>query len=109
LLLAGLIFIFSVSNYRIARERSGNEEKIELLKAELDLLEARKMDLEESLKMADEKEYVERILREDFLMKKPGEEKVVILLDDEEVEAEDDEEVEKSGWQRLIEALPLPE
>lgn len=105
-LIVVLVALFAIFNYRIIKERDGNEERIEKLKYQLSLLEERRSDLEESLIEAEDREYVERILREDFLMKKPGEEKVIILLDEsEEVIVEKEEET--SRWQRFREVIPF--
>ncbi len=107
ILIIVLVFLFFTFNYRIIREREGNEEKIEKLQYELSLLEERRTDLEESLTEAEDRRYVERVLREDFLMKKPGEEKVIILLDEEEEFVDEEEEEEKSRWQKVRGRIPF--
>jgi cell division protein FtsB len=104
-LIAGLILLFASVNYRIIKNREGNEERLERLKAEVESLERRKEDLRNSLDESDDREYIERVLREDFLMKKPGEEKVVILLNEEKEEESKEEEKEK-GLKKVLKFLP---
>lgn len=102
--LVGLMFSF---NYRLARRREGNKEQIESLKAELEMVRDRKTDLETSLDKVEDRDYIERVLREDFLMKKPGEEKVVILTEEEEEEDVEEVEEEYSRVDRLVEWIPF--
>jgi cell division protein FtsB len=104
-LMIGLILFFAATNYRIIKRREGNEERLEQLKSEVETLEQRKEYLRDSLDESDDREYIERVLREDFLMKKPGEEKVVILLDENQQEKVIEKE-EKSGLRKLFNFLP---
>ncbi len=108
-LIGVLIFLFISFNYRIIREREGNEEKLEDLKAELEFLKERKTDLETSLDQVEDRHYIERVLREDFLMKKPGEEKVVILTEEEEEEQIEEEKEEKTRFDKFKEIIPFVE
>jgi len=105
-LLAVLVFLMFSFTYQVARQREGNEEKIQELRAELDSLRERKTDLEMSLGRVDDREYIERVLREDFLMKKPGEEKVIILTEEEEEEEEEEKE-EESRFERIMDSIPF--
>ncbi len=108
----GIIFIFllslflAFSNYRIIQEREGNKELIENLTAEINQLESKKENLQQGILESQDIEHIERVLREDFLMKKPGEEKVVILLSDEEPEEIIEEIIEETLLQRLLKYLP---
>ncbi len=101
-----LSFFIAFSNYRIIQEREGNKELIESLKAEIEQLEGKKENLQQGILESQDIEHIERVLREDFLMKKPGEEKVVILLSDEEPEEIIEETVEETLLQRLLKRLP---
>ena len=105
LLIVLVVSIFSF-NYRLVKERKGNEEKIKNLQAELESIENRKTTLETNLSKTDDREYIERILREDFLMKKPGETKVVILTEEEKVQ-EKEKEDKKSKFQKIKELIPF--
>ncbi len=98
-----IIVILNLSSYRIFRERRGNKEKLEELEREMVFLEERKMELETSLEESSDEEYIERVLREDFLMQKPGEKKVIILTEEEE---EEEIEEEESRWDRFLNYLP---
>ncbi len=100
----GLILLFASINYRLIKRREGNEERLEQLKMEVESLEKRKEDLRSSLDESDDREYIERVLREDFLMKKPGEEKVVILLDQSEEKSSKDKE--ESTSEKIFKFLP---
>lgn len=100
-----LVFFFAIFNYRIIKGREGNEEIIESLQARLEQLEDKKRNLAISLDESDDKEHIERILREDFLMKKPGEKKVVILTE-EEKKVKKEQAEEKSVWQRFLQLFP---
>lgn len=106
IVLAVLVVMMASFNYRIYRERDGNKEKIQGLEAELSEVKSRRSDLETSLDRTEDREHIERVLREDFLMKKPGETKVIILTDEEEVE-ETEEEIEESFWDQVKNLLPL--
>ncbi len=101
-----LIFLFTSFNYRIIKEREGNKQKISELETELKAFEERRESLKANLEQVDDDEYIERILREDFLMKKPGEEKVIILTEDEEEEKEEEKE-EKGRWERIRSYFPF--
>ncbi len=102
-----LIALFVIFNYRIIRERDGNEEKIEELRSEKYFLEEKKIDLETDLDKIADKEYIERVLREDFLMKKPGEKKVVILTEDEVGEEVLESEGEESFFNKIKRFIPF--
>ncbi|MGM0439478.1 MAG: FtsB family cell division protein [Patescibacteria group bacterium] len=108
-LLVVLVISILSFNYRLIKEREGNEEKIENLRAELESIEERKATLESNLSKTDDKEYIERVLREDFLMKKPGETKVVILTEEEEEEQSKEEEEEKTRFEKLKSLIPFVE
>ncbi len=105
-LLGVLVFLMISFNYRIIKEREGNDKKIESLRAEFKEVRERKKRLEMDLSETEDEEYIERILREDFLMKKPGEEKVIILTEEEEEEREEKKE-ELTGMQKLVDFLPF--
>ncbi len=74
-------------------------ERIESLEEELERIKAGREDLESSLDWEAREEYLERVLREDFLMIKPGEHRVIIL--DEREEKEEEEEEERSFFHFL--------
>ena len=109
ILIAVLVLVIFSFNYRIYRERDGNQEEIETLKADLEDVKERRVDLETSLDRTEDREHIERVLREDFLMKKPGEEKVVILTQDEKEEQEIEEEEEKTRFERFKSLIPFVE
>ena len=107
ILLAVLVVVIFSFNYRIYRERDGNQEEIENLQAELEEVKERRTDLETSLDRTEDREHIERVLREDFLMKKPGEEKVVILTEEEEEETEEVEEEEETRFDKFKSLIPF--
>lgn len=106
ILLITLVGLMVSFNYRLSKEREGNKEQIQNLKGELEMVRERKLDLETSLDKVEDKEYIERVLREDFLMKKPEEEKVVILTEKEEKELEEQDE-EVGQFKKIKDWLPF--
>lgn len=105
-----LIVLFSAFNYRIIKSREGNEEKIKDMRARLNSLQEEKQALRTNLDETDDRAYIERVLREDFLMKKPGEKKVVILLDEEKEKVVNKSKTqEKTYFEKLKALLPFVE
>ncbi len=86
------VVLLAIFGFRIMKERDGNIEKIEALEEELRRLKAGREEIETGLDKISDEEYLERVLREDFLMVRPGEKRVIILDEREEEQKEEPEE-----------------
>ncbi|MCK4454137.1 septum formation initiator family protein [Candidatus Parcubacteria bacterium] len=96
----GVISFLVVSNWRISQKRADLRLKIEELTEEIEVLEARKEQLEAGVYQSFQDEYWEEKIREQGY-KKPGEEAVVIKKEIEE--KENQEEKEKSFLDKFLE------
>jgi cell division protein FtsB len=73
----GIFLIFH--NIRIYQKRVELQERAESLKAQIASLGERKSELESAIEMGATQEYQEKVLREQGLYKKPGEEVVTVI------------------------------
>lgn len=92
----------SYQNIKINQKRGELEEKLQFLQAQTGQLSIRKTELEKQIGAIESEEYQEKILREQGLYKKEGEE-VVTILPPEIVSAEfkKAEEQERAWWNPL--------
>lgn len=91
--LLGLFLIFY--NLRLYQKRAELQERAQELQAEIAELSQRKEELQRQVEVSVTPEYQERVLREQGLYQKPGEQ-VVTILPAEEPEVE--EQKEKVWW-----------
>jgi cell division protein FtsB len=95
---SGIVSFFVYQNVKVSHKRGDLEEQYGALRAQVSELEEQKLMLEESIEATTTPEYQEKILREEGLYKKPGEEVVTVLPPEVEVVSEDDSEGEKKVW-----------
>ena len=98
IIFGGLLTFFIFQNVKIGQKRGDLEDNLGVLQAQVGELSARKRQLQESIKETQSQYYEEKILREQGLYKKPGEEVVTILVPKEEQQAEAETEEEKRVW-----------
>lgn len=98
----GAIVFLSATNWKISQRRAEFSKRIEVLKAEVDVLEEKNRGLKENLSYIESQDYIEQVAREQLDMKKPGEEVVVIQKEEEQVQPEQEE---KKTWWETIKSL----
>ena len=91
----GIFLIFH--NIRIYQKRVELQERLENLKTQIRSLEESKSELESAIKIGTTEEYQEKVLREQGLYKKPGEE-VVTIIPPEQVQEEQKQARESRVW-----------
>ena len=98
----GIISFFVYQNVKVGQKRGDLEEQYDALRAQVSELDAQRQMLEESIEATTTPEYQEKILREEGLYKKPGEEVITVLPPEVEVTTEEEgEEQEKAWWNPL--------
>ncbi|MCP6726762.1 MAG: septum formation initiator family protein [Patescibacteria group bacterium] len=97
LVILGIIGFFIYNNFSINSRRSDLEQRKQELQAQLLELQLRQGDLEVKIEYNDSEEFQEKILREQGLFQKPGEEVITILPPDEKEEI-DKGEKERVWW-----------
>jgi len=102
ILTVGVIGSLIVSNLRIDKKRSELMARIESLKKEIQTLETKKTELQSGVNMSQSEENLEEAAREQFGLKKPGEEVVVVKQEQKE---EVKKEEKKSFWERIWEKI----
>ncbi len=81
-----IISFLIVGNWKLYQKRTSLKKDVIDLKKEVALLKERNAQLKKLFFEASQKEYLEKIIREKGLYKKPGEEVVVIMKEEEEEE-----------------------
>lgn len=84
-------------NIRIYQKRVELQKRAEILKDQITSLEGRKNELESAIQVGTTQEYQEKVLREQGLYKKPGEE-VVTILPPEQVQEEQKQQQRNRVW-----------
>ena len=98
----GGIGFMSYQNIKINQKRGELEEKLQSLQAQAGQLSARKTELERQIGEIESEEYQEKLLREQGLYKKEGEEVVTVLPPEAaSVEFEEAVEQERTWWNPL--------
>jgi cell division protein FtsB len=98
-LFVGIIGFFIFQNVKIGSKRAGLEDQLQTLQAQVIQMEAQHGELEEGLENTQTQEYQEKLLREQGLYKKPGEEVVTILQGEEEsAPAQEEQKKERIWW-----------
>ena len=78
-----IISFLAVGNWKLYQKRESLKKDVIDLKKEVALLKERNAQLKKLFFEASQKEYLEKIIREKGLYKKPGEEVVVIMKEKE--------------------------
>ena len=92
-----ITFLF-MTNWRIYQKRAGLSERVEELRAQVDILGEKNKDLKEESSNIGTPEHLEQVAREQLDMKKPGEEVVVIQKEEGN---QSNQEEEKTWWERI--------
>ena len=93
----GLGFFLVFNNIRIYQKRVELQKRAEVLKDQIGSLESRKGELESAIQVGTTQEYQEKVLREQGLYKKPGEE-VVTIIPPEQVQEEQKQQQANRVW-----------
>lgn len=101
--LLGILLIIVIgflvsTNIRIKQRREKLISRIENLKNEIQILEEKNKELKTKISQSETKEYLEKVAREQFGLKAPGEEVVVISKEKSEGEEGVELKKEKSFW-----------
>ena len=99
-----IVGFLGLSNWKISQQRADLNNRIKNLKEDITTLENRKKELEASASKSEKEEYLEKVAREQFNLKKPGEEVVTVLAPEQEEKKENPKE-EKNFWQKLLEKI----
>jgi cell division protein FtsL len=92
----GIFLVFH--NIRIYQKRVELQKRAEVLKDQITSLESRKGELESAIQVGTTQEYQEKILREQGLYKKPGEEVVTILPPAQVQEEQKQQQTSRVWW-----------
>ena len=95
-LVLGTIGFLIFYNFKIYKKRISLQDRVEALKAEINILEKRSQELREGISQAGQEGFLEEAAREQFNLKKPGEEVITVLPPEEEKEQQEPEE--KKVW-----------
>jgi len=85
-------------NIRIYQKRVELQKRVEGLKDQIASLESRKNELESAIQVGTTQEYQEKVLREQGLYKKPGEEVVTIIPPEQVQEEQKQQQASKVWW-----------
>lgn len=96
LIIIGLLII---SIFKINYKKNQFQSQIEILKKQIEALEKQNQKLKSSISESQTDFFVEKKLREDLGLKKPGEEVIVILHSDKE---QKEIEPKKNFWQKFL-------
>ena len=98
--ITAVLGFFIYNNFSINSRRGDLEERKQELQAQLLELQLRQSDLEATIEYSDSEEFQEKILREQGLFQKPGEE-VITVLPPEVGEKVEGEEKGRVWWNPL--------
>jgi cell division protein FtsL len=94
----GLGFFLVFNNIRIYQKRVELQKRAEVLKDQIGSLESRKGELESAIQVGTTQEYQEKVLREQGLYKKPGEELVTIIPPEQVQEEQKQQQANRVWW-----------
>ncbi len=94
----GLGFFLVFNNIRIYQKRVELQKRAEELQGQIASLEGRKSELESAIQIGTSQEYQEKVLREQGLYKKPGEEVVTILPPEQVQEEQKQQQADRVWW-----------
>lgn len=86
LLVLGFLVLLAISNLRILKKRKELKAQIAALKEEIEAQDKRNQMLREGIARVSDKEYLEKVAREKFLLKEKGEEVIVVSPPEEKEE-----------------------
>lgn len=96
-----LIVFFVVTNWKIYQRRASLAPKVEQLRAEVEALEKIKIELEKESSNIGTEDHLERVAREQFDMKKPGEEVYVVQEEPASTEGSGEAKEKMSWWEKI--------
>ena len=98
----GFVAFLAFTNVKIKERRENLNNRLEELKKELEDLEKKNDDLKAKASQSNSREYLEKVAREQFNLKAPGEEVVVVAREKDEEKEENKEEIpeppKKLNW-----------
>ena len=89
----------AVTNFRIYQRKAELNRELERLKGELQVLEERNAELKEDVSYTATADFVEETAREQFHLKKPGEE--VLVVQTEESKNIPEKQQDQNWWEKL--------
>ena len=101
LALAILIFLFT-SNLKLSERKAELDSQIISLNKEFQVLEKENQELKAGISQISQDSYLEKKAREQFNLKKPGEEVVAFIKEDDKKE---EEEKKENFWERILRKL----
>jgi len=100
-----IITFLGVSNWKIVQKRGEFNNKIEILRTELQKLEERNKILKEEIRRAQTEETIEEIARNQLNLKKPGE-RIVGIIKEAKKEEKKEKQAKKGFWDKFLEIFP---
>src|SRR3989338_8586000 len=94
----GLVFFLIFHNIRIYQKRVELQKRAEELQDQIASLGSRKTELESAIQVGTTQEYQEKVLREQGLYKKPGEEVVTIIPPEQVQEEQKAQQASRVWW-----------
>jgi len=104
LLFVLLIGFLAISNWRLHEKRVGFNSQLEILNKKIQNLEKINPELKEKISAIGEENYLEKVAREAFNLKKPGE-KVVVIKREEPISAQIEEEKKFFDFQNWLQSF----
>ncbi len=103
-----IVFLLVKANLGSKERRAELLAQKQALEMEMEALEEMKKRLEAETLSIEDDEYLEKIAREQFGLKKPGEEVVYIIKEeDEENDIQEEKKEKKEWWQKIIDVWPF--
>jgi cell division protein FtsB len=99
--------VLVVSNIKINKRKSEFNDRIEVLRKEIQALEEKNAQLKAAIGETQNQDYAEQILRENLNYKKTGEDVLVVKTATDTADEEKNNVQEKSFWERIWEKLGL--
>ena len=105
-----LIFVFLFgylvfSNWNIYKKRNRFNRGLKLLEEKLEKAEKRNQELKKAIAAVSDKSYIEKVAREKFGLKKPGEKVVVIKREEIELPPKEEETRSQSFFGKYFESF----
>ncbi len=106
ILLITIAFLLIFADIKIYKNKKKLQAQLQYYKNQIEEIEKRNQNLEEGIAKAGDKEYIEKVAREEFGMQQQGE-KVVVFIEPKQTEKAPEEEKEKNilnigDWLGLI-------
>ena len=103
-----LVFLFGYlvfSNWNVYKKRNKFDKGLKLLEKKLERAEKRNQELKRAVAAVSDKDYIEKVAREKFGLKKPGEKVVVIKREEAEPPPKKEETKSRSFFLRCFESF----